>query len=101
MRPPAPVEDRAVSSGRQPDLPVIRMVARADFPDGVFAQCDRQGFVARSSGAARRANPYDSNPACGATRPSSIQVEQRMASAWWAGWDRADRQLLSGSRLRA
>jgi hypothetical protein len=75
------------------------MVARAELPGGVFAQCERQGFIARSGGAERRANPYDGPPACGATCASSIQVEHRMASAWWAGWDRADRQLHSGSRL--
>lgn len=75
------------------------MLARLELREGVFGQCEREGFVARSSGAQRLANPYDGPPASGIAQPSSVRVEQKMAAAWFAGWDRADAQLHSGSRF--
>jgi hypothetical protein len=75
------------------------VLARSELREGVFGQCERDGFVARSSGAQRQTNPYNGPPASGTAQPSSVRVEQKMAAAWWAGWDRADAQLHSGSRL--
>ena len=80
------------SGGRQ-------VLARSQLQEGVFGQCEREGFVARSSGALRHANPYGGPPASGTAQPSSVRVEQKMAPAWFAGWDRADAQLHSGSRF--
>ena len=73
------------------------MLARLELREGVFGQCEREGFVARSSGAQRLANPYDGPPASGIAQPSSVRVEQKMAAAWFAGWDRADAQFIPGA----
>ena len=75
------------------------MLARSELREGVFGQCEREGFVARFSGAQRQANPYGGPSDSGTAPTSSVWVEQKMAAAWWAGWDRADAQLHSGSRL--
>ena len=75
------------------------MLARSELREGVFGQCEREGFVARSSGAQRHANPYGGPLESAIAQPSSVRVEQKMAAAWFAGWDRADAQLHSGSRF--
>jgi hypothetical protein len=75
------------------------VLARSKLREGVYGQCEREGFVARSSGAQRRANPYGGVPDSGTAQPRSMRVEQDMAAAWFSGWDRADAQLHSGSRF--
>ena len=58
-----------------------------------FGNCEREGFVARSSGAAREANPYKAQTPKVSREPSFVPGQALLADAWEKGWDAADRQL--------
>ena len=58
-----------------------------------FGNCEREGFVARSSGAAREANPYKARTLEFSREPPVVTGQELLADAWEKGWDAADRQL--------
>jgi len=58
----------------------------------------REGRIARARGTPRAENPYVTAP----EGPLDMQVEwgrSHLKMAWWKGWDQAESELRSGSRL--
>lgn len=58
----------------------------------------REGRIARARGTPRADNPYVKAP----EGPVDDQVEwgrPHLKMAWWRGWDEAESELRSGSRL--
>ena len=55
-----------------------------------FGKCELEGFVARSGGAKRESNPYDSKHH---RYTNAATAHREAATAWWCGWDTASMQL--------
>ena len=55
-----------------------------------FGKCELEGFVARSGGANRESNPYDSKQD---RTKADATAHPKAATAWWCGWDTAAMQL--------
>jgi len=69
------------------------MGERPGGPAIVPERVERMGFFARINGIAREGNPYRPHSA-GHLAPMQLRAEAAdasLASAWWSGWDRADR----------
>jgi hypothetical protein len=74
-------------------LGMKRLGARTTGKPEAFGKCEREGFVARSHGASRESNPY--NTASHPDQESLVldKSQALLARAWWKGWDAANDQL--------
>ena len=54
---------------------------------------ERRGFVARTNGARRDANPHSVPTPAPNLDPRTDPLQRLMAEAWRRGWERADSQL--------
>ena len=69
------------------------MGERPGGPAMVPERVERMGFFARINGIPREDNPYRlrSTEDFASMRVQGEMADASLASAWWSGWDRADR----------